>query len=86
MRLFIDVDYTLVLWNESNKHGSQVYAGDKYEMNHKLVDAINKFLYTNPETEFLVWSGGGKAYAQEWADKIDFYYAPVTLDSRGRHG
>lgn len=72
-RLFIDVDDTLILYKQpSDTHGELhpygFWQGEPYEPNQNLIDAINKYSKENPTALIVIWSGGGKSYAQAAID------------------
>jgi len=71
MRLFVDVDDTLILWDDSARQMNQdqsLWMGDKYKVNIELIGVINNFASKNPLVPIYVWSGGGRNYARHWAD------------------
>lgn len=85
MRLFVDVDDTLILYHteeEPNPYG--VYLGTPYSFNTRLVQGILNFAAENPESLIVVWSGGGQQYAREWADKAGLEDKVVCFD-KNRH-
>lgn len=70
MRLFVDVDDTLVLYQRPGPNPYGVYAGTPWEPNIRLIEGVKQFAKDNPEALIVVWSGGGRAYAIEWADRL----------------
>ncbi len=63
-RLFIDVDDTLVLYinnKEMNPYG--FWQNDTYEPNFELIEAIKEYSEKYPDALIVIWSGGGKDYA-----------------------
>lgn len=76
MRLFVDCDDTLVLWNydEVEVAGQKFFTipneGEKYRVNHDLIASVNQFMDARPDWTLIVWSGGGAAYAAGWARKF----------------
>ena len=58
-KLYVDVDETLVFWDDP----SYPYVGE-YIINDELVQVIHKVL-DQDIYEVIVWSGGGKAWAEE---------------------
>lgn len=69
-RLFVDVDDTLVLYdlNAPNPYG--IYQGVPYKLNDKLIEGIKKYHIDNPDELIIVWSGGGREYAEMWINNI----------------
>lgn len=67
-RLYVDVDMTLVLWQDGLTHPFE--GAQRYKRNHQLIDAIERFLTTNPQFGFTVWSFGGHEYARLWAERL----------------
>ena len=65
MRLFVDVDDTLVLYEDTTKvaHPYGYDRGEPYSFNWPLVEGIRQFRQDNPDGLIIVWSGGGAAYA-----------------------
>lgn len=57
MRVFIDIDDTLILWDDE----------DRANPNEDLIEAINAFAHARPTDLIMVWSGGGIDYAAMWA-------------------
>ena len=64
MRLFVDVDDTLILWSKELKGG--LYA-TKYERNEAVARFVRIFRQTHPEGIVIVWSLGGQEYAAKHA-------------------
>ena len=62
MKLFVDVDDTLVKWTEPEGDNPQ----HTPNVNVALVYAVRNFLETHPDFSLVVWSGGGADYAQRW--------------------
>jgi len=69
MRLYVDCDMTLVLWQDGKEHPFE--GAEKYKRNQPLIDAINKFLENSPDFGLTVWSFGGMEYARGWAHRFD---------------
>ena len=57
MRLFIDVDDTLVRWLDLEGN---------WEPNEKVIHFANEWRKFHPQGEIVVWSLGGKDYAGQW--------------------
>lgn len=64
VRLFVDVDDTLILWSKEMKNG--LYA-TKYEPNGDVIHFVREFRQFHPGHEVIVWSLGGKDYAAKHA-------------------
>ena len=64
--LLVDVDGTLVLWQGTYDERGR----EDWIPNRALVSAIERYLWDNPRTVLVVWSGGGEAYAQEWGARV----------------
>jgi hypothetical protein len=80
-RLFIDVDDTLIIYENDNKQNPYgVYNGEKWSLNQPLFDAIVKFRETFPDALIVVWSGGGQEYAQMWVNGLMRELDVVALD------
>lgn len=72
-RLFIDCDDTLVKYQDSSnqtQHPYGYYMGTPWNPNEPLIDAIRQFRKDNPHSLIVVWSGGGREYAQLWIDRL----------------
>lgn len=67
MRIFCDVDDTLVFWTKNGNGNPMV--GSDWRANQDLIDLIYT-LGDNPDNEVIVWSGGGKPYAELWARRF----------------
>lgn len=65
MRIFVDVDDTLVLFKGDFPHPYGVIQGDSFKLNHKLVERLKNF-----KGEIIVWSGGGSTYAGHVAKRV----------------
>src|SRR5688572_10582227 len=72
MKLCVDCDDTLVLWQYVEKEvGGQLCfvlpnEGETYLPNDALMAAVRRYLAATPGSELVVWSGGGEAYARRW--------------------
>lgn len=74
--LFIDVDSTLILYPHED-------TGDdcEWQINGRLLRAIKKYCLSQPwrsDRHMVVWSGGGRAYAETWLERISFI-SPVLM-------
>ena len=64
MRIFIDIDDTLILWDSPGIHpygGKNL--GDESEVNESLVTHARR--HAEEGHQLIFWSGGGKDYAEE---------------------
>lgn len=71
MILFVDCDNTLLLWDDSETQmnaDQSLWRGDKYKFNKPLIDAILTWREKNTRDSVIVWSGGGREYAERWAN------------------
>ena len=73
--LYVDVDETLVFWDDPLKpyHGA-------YTINIGLVRAIRKVLEDNVYSEVIIWSGGGKPWADTISKLLFLKYKLRSLD------
>lgn len=73
-RIYIDVDETLVFWDDPLRpyHG-------QYTVNEDLVSAVRKVLELS-STEVRIWSGGGKAWAEEMGKELFREYDLESFD------
>ena len=68
--LFIDVDSTLILYPHEDTGD-----GRDWQINGRLLRAIKKYCLSQSwanERQMVVWSGGGRAYAETWLERISF--------------
>lgn len=75
MRLFVDCDDTLVLWQpEKRTRSDGLYLGNEWERNEKLIktieDYIDQMTDIGGKVELIIWSDGGKEYARMWAKRF----------------
>ena len=63
MRLFVDVDDTLVLWQGLDGESYM----DSWTPNEALIKAVIEYFYSTPDVYLYVWSGGGGTYAEVFA-------------------
>ena len=64
MRLFVDVDDTLILWEKVQRDDSFL---TKYEPNQAVIHFVRAFRDFHPGHEVIVWSLGGQDYAAKHA-------------------
>ena len=70
MRIFVDCDDTLILWLDEEGQpleGQNPYGGgsQKWLWNEALIRALREI-----EDEIVIWSGGGRPYAQTWRERL----------------
>ena len=65
-RLFVDCDDTLVLWQYVEREDGLYYA-TPWQRNDDLIATVRRFVDDHPDTELVIWSGGGAVYAARWA-------------------
>ena len=71
MRLFVDCDDTLILYDsEGDVHPYGFSRGDPYHVNETLVAFIWGFRAKYPDALIVIWSGGGRAYAEQVAREV----------------
>ena len=68
VRLFVDVDDTLVLYDLDAPNPYGIYYGTPYTINEPLLEGIKQFQLDNPNELIVIWSGGGKEYARMWGE------------------
>jgi len=71
-RLFVDVDDTLVIYDDGRNepHPYGIYHDIPYTINEKLLEGIKEWNLGNPESWIIIWSGGGEEYARMWAERL----------------
>jgi len=72
--LFLDCDGTLVLWGDNGAGGINT----DYTINVPLIEAVNEWQSRDPGRFVIVWSGGGKDYAERWRQIAEHYYGLVS--------
>jgi len=71
MRLFVDCDDTLILYNsEGEVHPYGFVRDTPYHVNESLVAFIKAFYAKYPEALITIWSGGGDQYATQVAKEV----------------
>lgn len=83
-RLFVDCDDTLIVYdNEAieNPYGKKY--GTPYRFREELVDAIKVWRRLNPYQLLVIWSGGGREYAEEIAREVFSDLDFVAMDKFG---
>lgn len=80
VRLFVDVDDTLVLWQNQNVEDAQgIYYDTPWKVNQAILDGIFEFDRDHPGALIVVWSGGGMEYAQEWIDLFGLHDIAIAI-------
>ena len=64
MRLFVDVDDTLIIYDQPPPNPYGYYHGIPWRVNQPLLDGIHRFQADSPEKQIIIWSGGGKEYSE----------------------
>lgn len=67
MRLFVDCDDTLILYNQTGVNPYGLMCGTPYIVNEGLAEYVRAFAEENPDALIVFWSGAGGAYAKECA-------------------
>lgn len=79
MRVFVDIDDTLILWSKD----------DQPHPNIPLIEALTLFARHRPLDPIMVWSGGGMDYAARWAQKylpeVPWVVVPKYVQSPNPH-
>ncbi len=70
MRLFVDVDDTLIIYDQPPPNPYGYYQGISWRVNQTLLDGIHRFHADNPENQIIIWSGGGKEYSEILIDRF----------------
>lgn len=64
MRLFVDCDDTLILYDSAGEiHPYGFIKDEPYRVNEPLVAFIKRFRAKYPNELIVIWSGGGRDYA-----------------------
>ncbi len=79
MTLFIDCDDTLVLYDQEGPNPYGIYHGAPFELNHALIAAVKAFRNEYQDELIVIWSGGGKEYAELWAERTGLTYLSVCI-------
>lgn len=85
--LFVDCDDTLELYicDDSNCDGTHPFGALHRDghPNTRLIEEIKKWRAANPDSMFVVWSGGGNRYAERFAQAYFPDERIVCLDKFG---
>ena len=76
MKLFVDVDDTLILYYE--KHTWDLSQTSTYDVNFDLIEALEIWCKYYPETSLVVWSGTGTKWAEEISQAL-FPHMTITM-------
>lgn len=69
MRLFIDIDDTLVIWEDEMQ--GDIHVRQRWHFNTELLEAITEYIRkTSQVSSIYIWSGGGLDYATSWKERI----------------
>ena len=77
MIIYVDCDDTLVLWDDEEVDGIMLRSSPY--PNTALIEAVDT-LIAQTGALVVVWSGGGKEYAQDWADKYVPHWNAAAMD------
>ncbi len=71
-RLFVDVDDTLVKYSDHTDQKSHYpyQQGTPWTPNEPLIAGIKQYRADHKDDMIVVWSGGGREYAQMWIDRL----------------
>ncbi len=71
MRLFVDCDDTLILYDsEGEVHPYGFVRDEPYRINDTLVAFVKAFYAKYPDALITIWSGGGDQYAAQVAKEV----------------
>jgi hypothetical protein len=72
MNLWVDVDDTLVIYDDDGKmtHPAGIHYGTAWKVNEPLLAGIRAFRMIYPDAMIVLWSGGGVDYARTWRDRL----------------
>jgi len=76
VKLFVDVDDTLILYYE--KHTWDLSQTATYDINFDLITALEIWHKYYPETSIVIWSGTGAKWAEEIAQAL-FPHMPIAM-------
>ena len=80
MRLFVDIDDTLVKWDINAPNPDGHYMETPWNVNTKLLEGIKQFAVDNPGALIVIWSAGGQQYADEWSRRFGLEDLVATMD------
>ena len=67
LRVFVDCDGTLVIYESGTFQPYGVLKGEQYELNDDLIESLIQVRDFHPDALMVCWSGGGQDYAEEIA-------------------
>lgn len=81
MILFVDVDDTLVIWQKAINapQPDGFYMETPWAANERLIVGVKAFHEANPRMLIVIWSGGGKEYAEMWARRLDLNHLSIGM-------
>ncbi len=81
VKLFVDCDDTLVLYQDGlvSPHPFGFYMDTPFEVNQRLIKGILKFREDDPWAVIIIWSGGGKEYAEMWVRRLGLDHLAVGM-------
>lgn len=75
MRLFVDVDETLILWPLGEMGKVVIIKDEPPKPNHDVLEFVRRWVKYNPTGDVIVWSLGGLEYAAGWKNKLGISFA-----------
>lgn len=81
VKLFVDCDDTLVFYQDgsTSPHPYGTYMGTPFVVNAQLVEGIREFRRDDPWAVIVIWSGGGKEYAEMWARRLELDHLAIGM-------
>ena len=71
MRLFVDCDDTLVLWDDTHQNQDKtLWIRDSWQPNTQLIAAVKSYADNVQPDLVIIWSGGGLEYARGWLERL----------------
>lgn len=70
LRLFVDVDGTLVRWLSATKLPEGMWLAEAWEPNTAVIQYVRRWAHDHPDGQVIVWSGGGVDYAATWGHRL----------------
>lgn len=75
VRLFVDVDDTLILWPKLGPGPLIAATEENADMNEDVRLFALRWKAYNPSGEIIIWSSGGSEYARKWGAKSGLPYS-----------
>ncbi len=66
MRVFVDIDETLVTWRPAGRGVQGWDPGEGLRLDGDLLGAVLQLTAARPDIPVILWSGGGMTYARMW--------------------